>query len=217
MCENQEIYNNWIRNTPASAQDRLCGGNLISHNELYFINQYAQSMNLDIGCGTGNRTFNQWIRKGVDFLGIEKYQKLIDASHSPEKVVLADVSEVSFSDALKPKLDSLDKKPVNAFLFGGVINGILCRENQENTWKNFSFLFQYCEYILVDTLTHFPWFDDADTGRVEQVFPFVPPQYFYSSKEINRLNGLHNISIHEEITEHLPGGLSRAHYLLKRG
>lgn len=216
MCENQEIYNNWIRVTAPAIQDIMCGVGHVSANETYFINQYARSMVLDVGCGTGNRTFPFWINRNIDFIGVEKYQNLINASHSPEKVIMADFSDSSFQDHLKPILDSLEIKPDIVFLFGGVVNGILCKDQQHLAWSNFAFLLQYCSCILIDTLTHFPWFEDSDNGRVEQVYPSAPPQYFYSTREIERLNQLNNIQIVDERTEQLPYGISRTHYLLKR-
>jgi hypothetical protein len=215
MCANQEIYNQWIRNTPPAYQNFLCGGNQVSANETYFINNYARTMILDIGCGTGNRTFPIWMNRGIDFIGIEKYQNLIEASHLPEKYLQADLSDSSFPDLVKPKLDSLEKKPEIAFLLGGVIDGILCKENQQMAWANFDFLLQYCEYILIDTLTNFEWYEDDEDGRMVILGNPFPPQYFYSSKEIGKLNQTNNITIAETISEDIFGKI-RTHFLLKK-
>ena len=74
----QFSYDNWSQNSPANKQEMFCGGDLISTNEKYFINTYAKSNCLDVGCGTGNRTFlyyesHESHDEAMKALGIEKF------------------------------------------------------------------------------------------------------------------------------------------------
>lgn len=208
----QEQYDLWVQTTTPNQQDSLCGGNQISENEKYFIDKYASSIIIDIGCGTGHRTFPEWTRRQLNFYGFEKFQNLIEDSRYRDKIILADIANVNFKDKINAILEN---KISIAFLLGGVINGIIEGQGQNNTWGNFTYLLDKCKYILIDTLTHFSWYNSADSGKKEQLFHLVPTQYFYSKKEIEILNNKYNIEICEERTENI-GHLKRTHYLLRR-
>ena len=67
----QENYDDWVMTTSAYQQDILCGGNQISINEKYFIDNYAKNNIIDIGCGTGNRTFPEWIKRNLNFWALK--------------------------------------------------------------------------------------------------------------------------------------------------
>jgi SAM-dependent methyltransferase len=207
----QETYNQWVKETNANQQDNLCGGSQISKNEMYLINEYAKDYILDIGCGTGHRTFPLWNERKLDFNGFEKFQNLIDSSKYGEKIILSDIGNANFQETITDKL--MDNTSI-AFLFGGVINGIIDKQKQEITWGNLKFILEKCTYVVVDTLSHFKWFDSADNGQVIKLFHLFPPQYFYSKKEIENLNNKYNIEICEELSENI-GQLKRTHYLLR--
>lgn len=208
----QEQYNQWVQRTDTSLQDILCGDTQVSDNEMYFIEKYAKTNILDIGCGTGHRTFPIWIEKSLNFYGIEKFQNLIDDSNYKEKILHSDIASIEFTDRVK----ELSTKQFDiAFLLGGVIIGIIDRNSQAQTWENFKLLLDICDYILIDTLTHFPWFSTAEIGQEVQLFHLVPTQYFYSMKELEKLNNEFGLKFCEERTENI-GYLIRTHYLIKK-
>jgi len=206
----QECYDQWVRNTPANYQDKLCGGNQISQNEMYFINTYGKSVILDIGCGTGHRTFPEWKRRGLDFYGIEKFNNLIVESEYRDRIIQADIGDPGFLDSI-----ATIRNIEIAYLFGGVINGFIATDIRENAWKNFRLLLDKCNYILIDTLTHFPWYHVYASGMEVQLFNNAPIQYFYSEQEIKKLNNMHELEVCEQINEQI-GQLQRTHYLLKK-
>lgn len=179
---------------------------------MYFIEKYARSYILDIGCGTEHRTFPKWEEKNLDFYGFEKFQNVINASRYRERIILSDISNSNFPKTIP---DELNNKISIAFLFGGVINGIIDQQKQEITWGNLKSLLEICSYVLIDTLSHFAWFNTAENGQLVQLFRFVPIQYFYSRKEIDNLNNKYGIEIIEEKTENI-GSHERIHFLLKR-
>jgi len=208
----QEQYNKWVQRTNTNQQDILCGGRQVSENEMYFIEKYAVKNILDIGCGTGNRTFPIWVEKKLNFYGIEKFQNLIDDSHYKENILHTDISSNEFIERVK---ELTTKKFDIAFLFGGVINGIIDRNSQTITWKNFKFLLDNCDYILIDTITDFPWFATAEIGQEIQLSDLVPVQYFYSKKDLDKLNNEFGFEFCEERTENI-GKLKRTHYLIRK-
>ena len=152
----QFSYDNWSQNSPANKQEMFCGGDKISTNEKYFINTYAKSNCLDVGCGTGNRTFLYYENRQIDYIGVEKYDHLIEYSNNSTKILKKDITSNSFHlDEIK------NQKSDVAFYFGGVINGFISESARLHGWENIEEVAKkHANYILVDTLSHFPWFCD---------------------------------------------------------
>lgn len=208
----QEQYNEWVQRTNIREQDMLCGGNRISINEKYFIDKYAKENILDVGCGTGHRTFPEWTRRNLIFYGLDKFQNLKDESTFSDKIILSDISGDNFQDTIK----QIPIKTFNiAVLLGGVINGMFDRQIHEKTWGNFNLLLGKCDYILIDTLTHFNWYLTAEYGQEDQLYHKIPTQYFFSKNELERLNNRFGLEFFEEKTEKIES-LERTHYLLKK-
>ena len=208
----QENYDRWVQDTDPNKQDQICGGQTVSPNEMYFIEKYAKINILDIGCGTGHRTFPIWMKRGLNFYGFEKFQNLIDESDYRDNILQIDIS----ADKLNEKINELKLNHFDiSFLFGGVINGIIDNNLQLKTWENFKFLLNICDYILIDTLTHFNWFSIEQTGRVVQLHTALPPQYFYSKKELETFNNEFGLEFIEERSECI-GPLKRTNYLIRK-
>ena len=209
----QFSYDNWSQNSPANKQEMFCGGDIISTNEKYFINTYAKSNCLDVGCGTGNRTFLYYENRQIDYIGVEKYDHLIEYSNNSTKILKKDITSNSFHlDEIK------NQKSDVAFYFGGVINGFVSESARLHGWENIEEVAKkHANYILVDTLSHFPWFCDEfeKLGKVTQLNPVFPPQFFYSQKGLKSLFVKHQLDIVEEKEEVIIGPVRRTHYLLQ--
>lgn len=210
----QSSYHKWAQDASAREHESFCGGNIISPNEKYFIDKYAKNNCLDIGCGTGNRTFPEFERKGINYVGIEQFKHLIEYSSFSSKILLKDIASDSFH------LEELGNQKFDiAFYFGGVVNGLISKNVRLTAWENIEKVAKkYANYILFDTLSHFAWFQDEshEIGKALQLNPMFPPQYFYSLKELKNLFAIHQLEIVEEKEEVLVGGpYRRTHYLLK--
>ena len=208
----QSTYQNWAKNTSPREQEILCGSGYISDNEKYFIEKYATSNCIDIGCGTGNRTFKEYERKGIDYIGIEQFEHLKEYSHFPTKIQLKDITSDNFL------IDGIGNQKFDiAFYFGGVINGFVSTNARLTGWENIEQVAKkYANYILFDTLSHFPWFRDEnkENGDVINLLPAAPPQYFYSLKELKTLFAKHQLEIVEKKEEPVYH-FRRTHFLLK--
>jgi hypothetical protein len=180
----QTTYQNWAKNTSPREQEMLCGSGYISDNEKYFIEKYATNNCIDIGCGTGNRTFKEYERNGIDYIGIEQFEHLKEYSHFTTKIQLKDITSDNFL------IDGIGNQKFDiAFYFGGVINGFVSTNARLTGWENIEKVAQkYANYVLIDTLSQFPWFHDEshEFGMVLQLHSMFPPQYFYSLKELKK-------------------------------
>ena len=210
--KSQELYNSWINEMSSEKQEHLCGDDKISENERYFINNYAKINCLDLGCGSGKRTFPLYIQKNIQFTGIEKMSHLIENSKYNDKIIHKNLSSIYF------QLDDLDEKEFDiAVCFGGVINGFIDNPTKYNGWNNLTEIARVkSKYLLVDTLSHFDWYNDPKKyhGEVIQLAQIFPPQFFYSEFELKNIFKKHNLKIVEEKNENI-GSYSRTHYLLE--
>jgi hypothetical protein len=217
---NQLKYDNWVEKTNSRTQDIFCGGSKISNSEIYFINKYANENILDIGCGTGNRTFSEWLKRKINFHGVEKFDHLINASRYSDKIFKSDFTNIQFQKDLKEILFQMELEKVEiSFLFGGVINSFIDENLRKIAFQNLECLSQISDYILVDTLSHFDWFSQIKIGKIIELAPnHFPPQYFYSEQELYKLFESNNLKIVETKIENIPSvnrDLERTHYLLK--
>jgi hypothetical protein len=222
MEEIQSKYNWFTQNTPIAHQEVLCGPSLSprSGSEYYFIDKFAVNNILDVGCGTGHRTFPEFFRKNLRFFGIEKFRNLIDESRYSSEIVQGDLCSDSFIHCLSDKnlLEKIGQTFDLTVLLGGVVNGFITSNNRRIGWNNITLLMNRSSFLLFDTLTHFDWYTISEVGRVVElpVPAQIPPQYFYSRMELEHIFLMSDIQVVEEKSEQLGMGFIRTHFLLKR-
>jgi len=210
MNKYQQEYNTWIEKTNVSTQEFYSGGKMFSDNEEYFVEKFSQKKLLDIGCGTGIRTFPQYQAMNIDFLGLEKFPNVIDASPYKQFILQGDIATNSFQEIEIMKNERFD---LSVFM-GGVVNGLIDEEARMTAWKNIGFLTEkVCNFVLFDTITSFQWYETAQNGQVEKLHTLLPPQYFYSKSEIERLLSENNLKVEEMINESF-GNMTRTHFLI---
>ncbi len=217
MNQEQIKYNSWVSKTSTSIQEAYCGNREISPNEWYFIINYAQSILLDIGCGTGKRTFPVWKDRGLEFYGIEKFANLTPIKGFEDLIIRCDIGEHNFIQSLMeivPAVNGKNRIKIS-YLMGGVINAFLDPTYRANFWVNLKELSLISDYILIDTLTDVSGFFSSEVGSVNDFNGNFPPQYFYSEKEIQRLVEKHDLKF-VEIKDEVFHQRSRRHYLLER-
>lgn len=220
MEEKQRLYDSFAQNSSIQHQEMLCGPkpSQSGGNELYYIENYAQTTILDIGCGTGHRTFPEYIKKNIKYFGVEKFENLINASRYKSHIIKGDLCSEDFISILEDQ--NLIVEIGNSFdltvLFGGVVNSFISNDYRNIAWKNISLLLRKSRYILFDSLTHFNWYkNDLEGKAVELEIPVeIPPQYFYSKRELEKIFSENGIKLIETKSENIPGGFERTHFLI---
>ncbi len=215
----QPAYDEWVERTPPRIHDQLSGGSFVSPNEKHFANTYGNKTLLDIGCGTGHRTFPVWEKMKFSYAGMEKSLQLIDSSRYKKRIVQGDMSAPDFMSKVPDArmIIGIDETVIIdlVVLLGGMMNAFLDESIRANAWQNLAELSKQSSYILLDTLTHFDWYPTDESGRIERLYEFVPPQYFYSKKELERLFETYRLTVIETREEPI-NHLIRTHFLLKR-
>lgn len=96
MNEEQKTYNGFVETTRPGLQEIYNGGKGLTTSETNFIEKYAKTTVLDIGCGTGNRTFPAYHILKLKATGIEKFDNLINASEYKDRIVKLDIGNHNF-------------------------------------------------------------------------------------------------------------------------
>lgn len=222
MEEKQRQYDSFAQTSSIQHQEMLCGPkpSVSRGNELYYLENYSKNNILDIGCGTGHRTFPEYINKNIKYFGIEKFDNLINASRFKSNIIQGDICSSNFILLLEDE-NLINEIGVNfdlTVLLGGVVNSFISNEYRDIAWKNISLLLNRSKYVLFDTLTHFSWYEIESKGKtIELPIPVeIPPQYFYSKLELENIFTENRIEIIESKSEFLPGGLKRCHFLISQ-
>lgn len=209
--EEQKQYNEFVETTSPGRQDIYNGGPGLSSSEEYFIKKYAKTSVLDIGCGTANRTFPEYITLNRKATGIEKFDNLISASKYKDQIVKLDVGDPDFLNhtCFKNHYDL-------AVCLRGVINGFIDEELRLQAWTNLSgLLSSSCvDYLLVDTYPIESSYKTGNIGECVVLNPVAPPQYMYSRKELLAIFEEHKLEVVEE-TNGSVHGVKLAYFLLK--
>jgi len=102
-------------------------------------------------------------------------------------------------------------------LFGEILSSFLNPKLQEQGFSNIKYLaHNITDYIIVDALSHFEWFDVSKKGQILYIYDNLPPQYFYSKIELFNLFNKYNLSIVEEKTVVINSeGFEKTYYVLK--
>ena len=205
---NQLDYDNWLNYHSYEYHESFSGHDHILKNEKYFIQKYAKSKVLDLGCGTGNRMGEYYYKNKIDWKGIDFCKHLIEASRYKENIQIADLSKEYFLSA--------EEKYNLSVCIGGVICGLLCEKRRDAFWKNIAKMLEMnCEYFLFDTVYWTFGFCGCKKGVTRKLFPFLPPQYFPSELELQQIFDDNNLEIVEKKLE-VFNGINRIHYLIKK-
>jgi hypothetical protein len=210
----QKDYDDWANSQPIDRLDIYSGGNKISTEEAKYIDRFREYKIIDIGCGTGHRTFPKYIGEGIEFIGFEKFEHLWSASKYYDRIIIGDFAKHNFIKLFEDSKDNQKKRV--AFLLGGVVNGLIEGYYRKTAWENISTLLKnkQVEYVLFDTLGHFEWFNKTLTGRQVQLMPMLPWQYFYSDKELYNIFDTLGMECVETKKEKIYG-MDKILYLLK--
>lgn len=192
----QEIYDNYVNTVPVDRQDARSGEGPL-RPEIDLLNNINPGRVLDIGCGSGHRMFPYYKRINIDFLGVEKSVWVIRESDYKERILNLDITSPDFPGELEGQSNGFQP---DLICLWGVVNGFLDETGRIRAWENIGKLASGGTQVLLSTLVNFDWYETAESGQVIQL-PLIPPQYFYSGREIQRLCDNNSLEIVKQVNE----------------
>lgn len=210
-CENDQIrYNNWSTNTPVITVNRANAPS-VNAKEREYIQKAKPSKILDIGCGNGTRLFSHLQRENIDFVGLEKFERLVDNREYAGNIIIEDLLEWNTED-YSAELTHVDVITI----FGGSLLGIFCLKNQIRAWQKIHEILPENGRVIFDSLKveGFETLDEIGTYTVHPVF--TPPQYFLSESQLKEIWSNLGFEIIEYSDERVPVPFLIRYYLLQK-
>ena len=208
MCEkcetSQKGYDDWSLHTPKNEIQRLNAPSL-NDVEIELILRSNPKKVLDVGCGDGMRLFNYLNLNDINFIGIEKFDRLYHESPFANNIINGDVTETI------PQIKDID----TITILGGSLCGILCYDCQKTAWENISSILPINKYVIFDT-PFLEGFKTSESIGLRNFRPGIfPPQFFLSEKQLKSIWEELNLRI-VETKEHLILNLPLKYYLLQK-
>lgn len=203
----QKRYDEWSKETSIDLINRF-NAPRINETEERFIQRANPKKILDVGSGNGVRLFEFLKSQNIEFIGLEKFPRLIDNSPYRESIKIGDITEIDISEFKSKGIDCIT-------ILGGTMNGIFGIERQKVAWQNISNILPLKGKVIFDV----PLIEGFETqnllGEME-LFPGAPPQFFLSERELNSIWKECSLSIIEKENYLIQGPYEIRYYFLEK-
>jgi len=204
----QEEYNKWSNETPVNRINSLNAPTL-NQTEIELIQKANSKKILDIGCGDGCRLFDYLNNNNIKFLGIEKFERLVENSRYRNNIIIKDFLEIDINDKQFQDIDTIT-------IFGGSLNGIFDYENHIIAWKKISNILEEGGKIIFDHLLINGFKKNDEIGEINLMPNLTPPQFFLSEKQLKQIWKSLELKIMQTIDIDIPAPFKLRYYLLKK-
>jgi SAM-dependent methyltransferase len=191
----QQEYDNFSLNQTVKKIEGL-NAQILNDKEKELIIKANPAKILDIGCGNGKRLFSFLDNINVEYIGIEKFQRLAENSPYKSKIIITSILEVNKSN---PNFKSVDCITI----LGGTLNGIFGYDNHRLAWKNIIEILEIKGKIIFDAL-RIDGFDNNEIGERQIIPKLTPAQYFLTEKQLKEIWDKLKVQIIETIDWTIP-------------
>lgn len=202
----EKDYNDWSRTENVN---HIGGMNApkINDEEIKLIKKTNPKKILDIGCGNGKRLFSYLEKHNIDYLGVEKFERLVNDDKYSKKIIVSDFLELDISN-----LKGID----TITILGGSLNGIFGIDKQKLFWDKIVEILPKSGKVIFDSLV-LDGFDTRDEIGIVNLIPnIMPPQYFLSNKQLKNIFKNRNLEILNQSEIQIPGPHTLRYYLLEK-
>ena len=210
-CNNgQREYENWSLNQPVIRINEA-NARIVNEKEKELIGKANPKKILDIGCGNGKRLFSYLRDTKINFIGLEKFERLINESEFRKDIIVADLLELNINDLPKEFAD------VDVItILGGSLLGVFCIDNQNKAWENIFAILPNNGKIIFDALVIDGFENEEEIGTRTIVPGRTPPQFFLSESQLKTIWSRLGIALIEHTDIKIPAPYSLRYYLLQK-
>jgi SAM-dependent methyltransferase len=210
-CKKGQVeYDNWSLNQPVIKINQA-NAPTVNEKEKELIGKLNPKKVLDIGCGDGKRLFSYLKGKNINFLGLEKFERLTKESEFKNDILIGDLIEFDTKD-FPDKFADIDLITI----LGGSLLGIFCVENQIKAWENIFAILPINGKIIFDTLVIDGFENEKEIGTRTIIPGHTPPQYFLSENQLMWIWQRLGLSIIEQADIRIPAPFALRYYSLQK-
>ena len=192
---------------------------LFSHNpaslndkEIELIEKASPRKVLDIGCGNGKRLFSHLDSLGIDYIGLEKFGKLVnfEGSEYADKIIVEDILNIDTNN-LPCELSEID----TITIFGGSLSGIFGFDLHAKAWQIVRDILLPAGQIIFEAKLVDGFEDSDEIGEI--VFnKKLPPQFYLSEKQLHSIWKSLNLTVIEYSDFQIPNWYEARYYIIKK-
>ena len=206
--DKQKEYDRFFEESNTGTLDGYCNVDFLDLYEKAILKMETKTKRLmDVGCGSGNRLFDFYNRSGIEYYGVEKSINFINGSKHKDKIFQLDLTNRKYFSQFREIVHNLDFVNYDTIaLFGGVINGLIDKNQRGIGWENIEKMLRHDTYLIIHSIGDRRWYYSGNIGKCLKLINNVdfPNQYLYTRKELGNIFEQHKLKIINEYNLDLP-------------
>ncbi len=164
--------------------------------------------------------FDFYNRSGIEYYGVEKSINFINGSKHKDKIFQLDLTNRKYFSQFREIVHNLDFVNYDTIaLFGGVINGLIDKNQRGIGWENIEKMLRHDTYLIIHSIGDRRWYYSGNIGKCLKLINNVdfPNQYLYTRKELGNIFEQHKLKIINEYNLDLPAvTLKHSFFVIKK-
>lgn len=219
--DKQKEYDRFFEESNTGTLDGYCNVDFLDLYEKAILKMETKTKRLmDVGCGSGNRLFDFYNRSGIEYYGVEKSINFINGSKHKDKIFQLDLTNRKYFSQFREIVHNLDFVNYDTIaLFGGVINGLIDKNQRGIGWENIEKMLRHDTYLIIHSIGDRRWYYSGNIGKCLKLINNVdfPNQYLYTRKELGNIFEQHKLKIINEYNLDLPAvTLKHSFFVIKK-
>jgi len=203
-------YDKWTLETSVDEIDKYNASSL-NDKEIELIKKIHPQKVFDVGSRNGKRLFSYLDVLGIDYIGIEKFEKLVEFGNNKysDKIIVGDILDVNLKN-LGKELLNID----TITILGGSLNGIFGFDQHFKAWQIIKNILLPTGQIIFEAKMVVGFENLLEIGEIT-FNKKLPPQFHLSEKQLYDIWDNLNLTVVEYSDYQIPNWYKARYYIIK--